>query len=303
MTEPNLVYVPKIEDLQQPFDRQVDNYINAAHPDFFVSRKQIDAVGTAGVLSGVVATAALVDVANENLSTSLPDHAQSKMESATNDMREDLSTNPDTISVCQTQDDYGECVVSETYDMRSQEGVVRYVTDKLPGTGVNAEELQALLTSLPSEPNGDRTVAFDAGVIAGLEGAAEAYVEQLPERPLNTGLPQSGEVLVLGSSLAIVLVALAKKLGKRLGNQETAIKQASVVLETREYSSVKSTRSLTRQEHAVRKALGFETVRVRGEAFFTGVKWPLPGGAKARQALRSNVQSAIEPYDRAKQVS
>lgn len=299
MTEPSLAYVPKIEGLQPSLDRQVDNYINAAHPDFFVSRNQIDAIGTVGVLSGIVAAVAFVDVANENLSTSLPDHAQSKMESATNDMREDLSTNPDIISVCQTQDDNGECVVNEAYEMRSQEGVVRYVTDQLPATGVKGDELQILLTGLPSEPNGDRTAAFDAEMIAGLEGATEAYVEQLPERPLNTALPQSAEALVLGSSLAIVLVALAKKLGKRLGHQENVIKKASAQLATRAYSQAE----LSQQEFTVRKAIGFAMNTSRGYILFTGPEVPRPGGEKARKALRSNVQDVIESYARTKQVS
>ncbi len=140
----------------------------------------------------------------------------SRFEKVGQSIGNDLGRHPDETSLC-IEEAGDVCLQLETYDVSSEEGVVRFVTDTLDRSfviGGDSEQLTATEMSVAEQglqgldAEGGRTPDFDAEVLNAIEEASTEYVATLPDFPEHTTNEHTGETMLLGGGI-IALSAIA----------------------------------------------------------------------------------------------
>lgn len=210
-------------------------------------------------------------------------------------IEEQLSRNPDEISVC--QESYDVCLQSETYDIRTEQGVVAFLQDDISPTDAPSTEDQVLLSGLPVETDGGpRTALFDETIIDGLNASTEEYVGTVPDTQPETTNAFTGEFMAIGGSLAIVFAGLASYVINRYERQAKRLEKATNRLsDYHRFAEVGGAQELARKlDINVIKETATWKRDYEGYGNRKLVPLPTKGGKKVRQELRSKVRSLVE---------
>lgn len=288
----------------------LNRFIDASYPPFYLSERLINDAGNPAILAGRLALAvSAIDftaTAYGNLKFSadeLREGARERMQTEAQGINQALSHNPNTITVCRETELVargGVCVKSESYDLRNEEGVVRFVTDQLAvAEDPTAAEKQALTGALP-EPDGLRTEAFDSELISGLEDGMEKYVAAVQDQVRPETNPYSAELLVAGLPLLLIALAVKNRLTSRLSRQKAEVVDAQITLQNyRSWEEENGTAQLSRGYIENIKLASGWTDRIVltddwGRKDIRNEAKPNYGGQKARDEKRKAVQQLLK---------
>jgi len=213
----------RFEGIPYELDQLYSDFIDADTKRYF--GRGFEAAATFNALIGLGSLAVFIgalnyrnaDVANSEFSPDQNrDEALVMLTTETNEIKESLKNNPDTVSVCQDTilGNREPCDIQETYNLTSTDGVNRYVEDQFKGSDIPSSDLETIISGLGSttEPRTDQT---DRQLFETIDATVTELAENRPDAQPQTTNDITGDLLVGGTAL-ILLAAVTKKITNRL---------------------------------------------------------------------------------------